>query len=68
MALTTHLYLAQKLAISRATPHTPPCACMAHHGKAFTVLLLTNVANSAFIVAETVHRNRSLHDLIIVLP
>jgi hypothetical protein len=41
---------------------------MALHGKAFSLLLLTNVANPAFIVVETVHRTGSLHDLIITLP
>ena len=41
---------------------------MARHGKAFTMLHLTNAANSASIVMEIVQRNRSLHDLIIVFP
>lgn len=60
MALTTHLSLAQRLAMSRAIPHTPlvpvwhtmerPSLCY------FWQMWLT------------LHRNRSIHDLIIVLP
>lgn len=61
MALTTQHYLVQRLTMSRSFPHTPLCNYTTHHGKAFTVLHLTNSASK---VVETVHRNRSLHDLI----